>query len=1144
MKKRNTNVIPSPLHGRKKFLLIMKLALAIIFFGVLQVNANIYSQNKMDLDLQNKSIKEVLRIIEQRSDFRFFYSDNIPLMGEVIDVNLRDKTVTEVLDDIFLNKELTYQLFENNLIVVALKQPVQNHKVTGTVTDAATGEPLPGVSILVKGTTLGTSSDVSGSYTIQMPDANSFLTFSFVGYLSEEIAVEGRQVINITLLPDIKQLEEIVVVGYGEQKKESVVGAIVQTGSKELLRSGASDVGQALTGLLPGVVTIQSTGMPGDNDPKIFIRGLSSWNGGQPLILVDGIERSMSDIDVNEVESISVLKDASATAVFGVKGAEGVILINTKRGQAGKSKLEFSYRSSFKFNSRLPEKLNSYESLLYRNNAIENELSITEQEWNRYVPMHQLLRYKRSNQQPGDEYIFPDVDWTDELLGDYGLDHQANININGGSEFVKYFGSLGYLHEGDILEGVQAYNTPYSPGYNYDRLNFRTNLDLNVTKSTTLSINLSGNYGIQKKSYASDNDVWQAIYETAPFSFPITHQNEEGWDGTIWGYNIDNVNVKNPIKLMSNSGINNLNNSQITTDFILKQKLDKITSGLSFLGRVSYDNSFNSASAIYDGTTNQLHKYINPNIVDKPEGVPDDAYISYTPTTGNNDFDFSRAPIQFQSEKYTAGSNFRKLSYEVRLEYKRTFGIHDVTAMTLFKREELARGNEFPRYREDWVGRFTYQFKNKYILDLNGAYNGSEKFGPGYRFGFFPSAAVGWIVNRESFMKSTENWLSLLKFRFSMGKVGSDNFAAPRWSYTTQWANDDGENWRAHFGQNFNPSIYPQYIEGVIGNPDLQWEIVTKRNFAVETGFLNNRIRFNVDFFSDNRDKIFMTSTERNQPDYFGGRPVAANIGKSKSRGYEVELNLQNNTSGGFHYWGNFNFAHSKDEVVFREDPELRAAYRKSAGFQIGQTKATLNNGFVNNWDDVYATTGFQSNNHYKMPGDLFLVDFNADGIIDGKDEAPYAFTERPQNTYNYSVGFDWKGFSAMVQFYGVFNSTMKVALDPFKDGLRGTVFEETTDIWTPSNLDASYINPRFATGSSTSTLMLYDGSYLRLKTVELAYTFEGKKSKLPFKYDSLRFFVNGNNLAMWSDLPDDRESYAKSYPMFKKVSLGLNLIF
>ncbi|NJO70427.1 MAG: SusC/RagA family TonB-linked outer membrane protein, partial [Bacteroidetes bacterium] len=478
-------------------------------------------------------------------------------------------------------------MFDNNLIVVALKQPVQNHKVTGTVTDAATGEPLPGVSILVKGTTLGTSTDVNGVYVIQIPDVNSVLTFSFVGYLTEDIAVEGRQLINLSLSPDIKQLEEIVVVGYGEQKKESVVGAIAQTGSKELLRSGATDVGQALTGLLPGVVTIQSSGMPGENDPKIFIRGLSTWNGGQPLVLVDGVERSMNDLNINEIESISVLKDASATAVFGVKGAEGVILIKTKRGQVGKSKLEFSYKSSFKFNSRLPEKLNSYESLLFRNNAIENELSITEQEWNRYVPMQQLLRYKRSNQEPGDEYIFPDVNWTDELLGDYGLDHQANININGGSEFLKYNGFLGYLHEGDILEGVQANNTPYSPGYSYNRLNFRTNIDLNITKSTTISVNLSGNYGIQKKSYANDNDVWQAIYETAPFAFPVTHPNEPGWAGTIWGYNIDDVTVKNPIKLMSNSGVNNLNTSQINTDFILLQKLDKITKGLSLTGRVS-----------------------------------------------------------------------------------------------------------------------------------------------------------------------------------------------------------------------------------------------------------------------------------------------------------------------------------------------------------------------------------------------------------------------------------------------------------------------------------------------------------------------------------------------------------------------------
>lgn len=1111
-----------------------------------QLHTQPLSEVTVSINARGK-LNEVFKKLEQVSPFRFSYNRSRLNVNQIVAIASDKAPMSEVLEQISAQANLNFKRINSNIHVSQLPVPSvaepapalvqEKRKITGRIISVDENEPLPGVSVLEKGTTNGSVTDINGNYTVTVSE-NAVLLFSYIGYQTQEIPTGNRAVIDIQLEPDIQQLQEIIVVGYGEQKKASVVGSIVQTTGENLERTGSfNNLGQALTGQLPGVTTIQSTGEPGADDPLIFIRGQSTWNNAQPLILVDGIERRMNDIDLSEVENISVLKDASATAVFGVKGAEGVILITTKRGSKGKPKLEVSYNTGFKTISRLPGKMDAYNALAFRNQAIENELSINEQGWGFYTSQPILQRY--GNPQPGDEYIFPNVDWADEITRDVGISHRANLNITGGSDFAKYFASLSYMHDGDILNSGQAINRPYESRYAYDRFNFRTNLDLNITKTTTFSVNLAGYYGIKTDNYGSDNYVWDAIYTTAPSAFPVSHEYEPLWGYTIWGFT-PQANITNPMQILNNSGVQQNKRSQLLTDFRLKQQLDFITKGLSFTGTLSYDNRFNTVDGIFERQWGRvLRKHINPDIIFMQEGEDPADYITYDPITGENDFDFVIPAVSFNTERSNAGSNYRRVFYQMQLNYDRTFGErHNLGAMALLNREEFASGSMFPRYREDWVGRVTYNYDSRYLFEANGAYNGSERFGPGFRFGFFPSVAAGWVISNEEFFQTS--WISNLKLRYSIGKVGNDAFNAPRWSYNTQWRI---ENDPTNFGYNFVGSPYTQYVEGTIGNPNLQWETAIKQNLGIEIALLRNMLRLNVDIFRDDRENIFMSADQRNIPAFFGARPVAANLGETRTRGYEIELNFNRIASSGIKYWAAINYTHAKDEIIYMEDPALLPAYQQRAGFQIGQTRSLLNNGFINNWDEVYASAGSQAGNREKMPGDLRLVDFNGDGVIDAFDDVPFGYPTRPQNTYNLTVGFDYKGFSVMAQFYGVTNVTTRFGLNPFRDDLQSTVFDFTANYWRPDNLAADYIAPRLYTGSNTSTLFHLDGSYLRFKTAEIAYTLEGQALN-KVGVDALRIFANGNNLMFWSDLPDDRESPQRSYPMFRRFNLGFNLNF
>ncbi|WP_176461289.1 SusC/RagA family TonB-linked outer membrane protein [Lutibacter agarilyticus] len=1028
----------------------------------------------------------------------------------------------------------------------AINLEAQN-RVSGVVKDVD-GMSLPGVTVVQKGTSRGASTDFDGNYSVELTSGEKTLVFSYLGFKTVEIAVDGKTTVNVTLEGDVESLDEIVLVGYGTQKKESVVGAISQIKGEDLMEraAGVSNVEEALQGNLPGVTAIQGSGIPGQSDMQIFIRGQSSWNGtNQPLILVDGVERSMSDIDMNDIERLSVLKDASATAVFGVKGANGVILITTKRGQTGKAQLSLAANSTIKMVSKLPSKLNSYDAILESNSSILRELANEPRAWNDFRPMGILDKY--INPLTDEErYQYPNIDWEDETLKDFAQDYRINLSVRGGGKTAKYFGSLAYQSVSDIFDG-KKYDSGkgYLGEYKYDRFNYRTNIDFNITSTTELSVNLSGYMGI-RESPSNLNTVVNGIYEIAPNLYTPVYP-----DGLYGQYKDDTFGITNPIVSLTNTGYDTFTNFQVNTDFVLKQKLDFITKGLSFKTSFSLDNNMTSKQSLTDNGADGFE-----NVIYRVYDGDNEIFLS---PNGVNDFDFTLFPWTVNASEIFDGNDgsasqrrVRRMVYDFALNYNRSFADkHNVTALALMRREEYARGSEFPYYSEDWVGRVTYNYDSRYFLDINGAYNGSERFGPGYRFDLFPSAAAGWTVSNESFMESTE-WLNKLKFRGSYGLVGDDRVPG-RYNYLSQWSSG-GSAFLVPSAYQGGRSPYIFYKEKKVGNSDLQWETAVKYNIGAEIGVFNNLITAELDYFAEDRGNILIVGSQRAVPDWFGIAPPDFNKGEVEVRGYEVVVNVNHTFGSGLNVYGNCNFTQAKDKVIEREDPALRPFYQQAAGYAIGQPRSGIPAGMLTNWDDIYMSTPKVAGQASTRTGYYDLIDYDGDGQYNSSfDNVPYGYTVRPQRTWSATVGARYEGFNVSVQFYGTQNSIRNFGDRAFSNQT-DLIFEQDLNYWTVDNPNSTRTQPAWSLdqGATSPLQNRYDTSLTRLKNVSLSYDIS-KKVCEKIGISKLQFFANGSNLILWTDLPDDREfngsitsdsSFRGDYPTLKRFNFGFNMNF
>lgn len=1027
----------------------------------------------------------------------------------------------------------------------------QNHSIKGQIVDAKSNEPLIGVNITVEGTSNGTISDVDGHFTLTAtPDA--VLKISYIGYREILLKVADlKKDAIISLEEDSKQLEEVVVVGYGVQKKVTSVGSITQTGGNELMKGGSvNSVSEALQGKLNGVVAINSSGMPGDNEVKMYIRGKSTWDNTDPLVLVDGIERNMNDVDMNEIESISVLKDASATAVYGVRGGNGVILITTKRGTDTAPVINFSANYTFKSPATSMKLADHVTAMQAYNMAMANDAS-----WDKLIPQSTIDAWSRAYAEGNyGAYndVFPYVNWWDELITG-GFTQNYNINIRGGTDYMKYFASAGYQGDGDIYDLKK--NDDFDPRHTYKRYNWRSNFDFNFTKSTKLSINIAGSMGYRNKSIDNDSPFNRILTESTS-DHPIMYS-----DGN-WGDDEE----KNPVANMNLGGAKLRKTFQGWYDASLEQKLDFITKGLKVAAKVSYSSSSTTNTDVYRGggsadqalksivRYHRVYDYANPV-------VNTDGTITYPMIEDKRLPTSESVPLPPGVTMWDGLDAYtRRFYYEFSVAYNRSFNDHNVSALALVNRkiydERYTENNtqymRFPNYNEDWVGRVTYNWKERYLTEMNISYTGSEKFARGERFGLFPSFSLGWRLSEEPFIKkSIGKVLTNAKFRYSWGKVGSDA-GAKRWNYIQQFTSDGNIT----LGTDASGQIWgPLYHEGDVANLNSTWEKSTKQNLGIEIG-LWNKLDITLDLFDEKRKDILM---EPQTTSFITGAKFnALNIGSTKNHGFELELHYNDKIGSDFRYHVGFTLASSENRVVFRDDPVNGPNHLKEAGKPIGHQNRYLAVGNYETIDDVFNNAQTGSINSVApgqvVPGDFIYIDFDSNGILNGQDKVAVDELNYPLHTYGLNLGFDWKGLSFSAMFYaptGVYKLVNSVYSASFKSG-KINAQPDVMNAWTPETANTSgvrapalHLTNDGAFNGTESTYRYQNFSYLRLKTMELGYNLPKKWLKT-VGLKSLQVYVTGNNLLTWWGGDDriDPEGEQAKYPILRSFTSGVRVSF
>ncbi|NEW80831.1 MAG: TonB-dependent receptor [Mariniphaga sp.] len=1144
-----------------KCLRIMKVVWIIIMASVLQVSAGTnvtYSQSvKMNLHLDKADLELVIWTMKKQSQFNFFYSTDEVRSVKGLDVEMKDVTAEDVLDFCLSGTDLTYEVVHKAIIIkkVEVLDPLalsglpttgtaeQKKELSGIVRDEK-GVPIPGATVLVKGTTIGITSDYEGKYSLVVPNTAKVLVISFVGMLTKEIPIGNSSVYNITLAESAVGIDEVVVVGYGVQKKESVVGAVVQIGSESLMRSGNSNVTNALAGKMSGVLTMQQAGEPGANSSEIVIRGVSSWNGSQPLVLVDGVERSFTDLDPNEVGSISVLKDASATAVFGAKGANGVIIVTTKRGNLGAPVMNFSASYGMQKATRIPQFIDSYTTMSALNMGLMNGA-----QFDKLIPQSDLNQYQNPSS-PLKALQYPNVDWFKEMTLPFSPTIDANFNISGGTKFVKYFGTLGYYNEQTLFVGYK--NGYQDTRYKYDRFNYRTNLDFNLTPTSTLSFNIGGETGIKNQPTTSP---WRSLYATTPASFPASWP---AWllDDKVNGIpDIDypdatgerlalklNGFTTNPYTQLTQGNFNKYLNSTLFTDIVFDQKLDFITKGLSFKGKVAFSTYYNTRT-LYADYTRPEYK-INWADVGKPGVNP------WYRNGQTGYYKYNLNPLDINVGGMESGY-YRDLYYEGSVNYANTFGNHSVSALALFNRQKKQKDTDYAFKNEALVGRATYDYSHKYLLEVNIGYTGSERFAPGKKFGFFPSGAFGWVVSEERFFKSAVPFVSKLKLRYSDGIVGSDN-ASARWLFLSNYYTDSRG-----------------YIkEDPAANPVAQWENARKKDLGLELGLLNNDLMINVDFFDEYRTNMLLPPRI---PFTVGNSFKDQNLGSMKKHGFDLDIEYNRKLTDNMSFYVKGIFGFNENRIIYKDDPKYAPDYAKEEGKALGaqiRGAQLIGSGYFTSVDDIHITTAPIPVGALNV-GDYKFLDYYADGKISIRDRYPIPGSMYPPITFSLGGGFSFKNFDFNFNLQGnqgkyvAFNQAYEIE---FPNG-NYRIHASQLDYWTPTNPDANHSTIHFVGDANLPNLVWGGGSsyfggyetaiqdrlwrkadYLRLKEIYFGYNFKPGFLKRAIGITNMTTYITGNNLWTLTNLiegdPERKDFTQGFYPQLSSIKFGLKIGF
>ena len=1007
----------------------------------------------------------------------------------------------------------------------------QQRQVTGIVKDQ-TGEPIIGASVLEKGSTNGVITDLDGNFKLTVSNAvKAVLQISYVGYKTQEISVNGKTLLEVVLKEDTELLDEVVVVGYGAQKKESVVGAISQVSSKELLASPAANVSQAIAGKIPGVITTQTSGAPGQDDTKINIRGRATFAGdGSPLILVDGVERTFSQIAPDDIETISVLKDASATAVYGVRGANGVMLITTKRGRDQKPEVNLTANWQIQSPTRSDTYLDSYQSVVLLEEALKNDGLPSQFSANDI----EMYRKSAAGELSGlDAMLYPNVDWYDEVLKKSAPAQRYNVSVRGGTKRMRYYASAElYDQKGLIKELSQdMYGNSSSPSYR--RYAFRANMDLFLTKDLTFSVNFGTRFEERRGSNTSESSTFsQTFYEmnhTPGWLFPVSYEVQNG-ESTKTLYGGSSQYQSNIVAALAKGGYYRATNTINETNFVLDYKMDWLTKGLSAKGMVSFD---------YDSYYKKMFKadFATYELNDRDNYESMDAYNQFN----------SDGELAYSKENSTT----YKLYMEAQVNYARQFGKHDVTAMVLYNQNDYRYNSELAKRYQGLVGRVTYGYDDRYLAEFNAGYNGSENFLQGKRFGFFPAVSLGWRISNEEFMAGTAQWLNNLKIRASYGEVGNDiytvNGTAQRFLYEEKWSQVSNAY---YFGSSGKTGIY----ESQYPNLGVTWERAHKYNVGLEFGLWNGLLNGNIDVFYEKRNDILTSYLTR--PQWVGVALAAGNLGETKNSGYEIELKHNNRINEDLSYNVGLTYSHARNEIISMDEPELKTAYRKREGNPISQYFGLIAEGFVTQADLDNPDFPVSTFGTVKV-GDLKYKDANGDGFIDDRDESRIGYSDIPENTYALSLGVNYKGWGFSVMFQGVDHVSRYYdaeAMYAFVSG--GKVKEHHLERWNPAQSEA--YNLQHANypllhydnygdhNQRTNSFFLKNGSFVRLKNIELSYTLPENWSKV-VGMSNCRLYVNASNLITWdhlNNLTDPESNGSNRYPIMKTVNFGVNIKF
>ena len=978
----------------------------------------------------------------------------------------------------------------------------------GSVKDHS-GEPLIGVTVFVKERpNIGTATDINGNYLIDvLPD--DVLEFSYVGYKTQDVAVAGRGLLDVVLEQNDALLDAVEVVGYGVQKKISVIGS-QQSIQVDELKVPAANLTQGLAGRVAGLVSVQRTSEPGFDDADIYIRGISTLTASMsaPLTLVDGVPRSFANVDPEDIESFSILKDASATAVYGVRGANGVIIINTKSGLKGRPKFTVRYTEGI----TTPTKITDFvDGATYM--EMSNEASTTRGGGTLYS--REVIEKTRTHADP---YLYPNVDWMDEILRDYSHNRSANVNVSGGSDKAVYYIGLAYYDEDGMYKDTKL--ADYNSNTYYRRYNVTTNLTLNPFRTTEIKLGIQGYLANANYPASSQATIFESAYFTQPTYIAPMYP-----DGKLGAFSGGGLN---PVAELGATGYANQWRSQVYSNLRVTQQLCK---GLSITGMFSFDT--------YNYTSNRFTK------------SPNTYHATGRDANGNLIYEQTRQGTENLAYSLSAKGD-RTIYLEAALNYKNTFGRHDVSGMLLFNQSDeintkATNVEEALPYRfRGLAGRFTYGFDDRYFAEFNFGYNGSENFAPKNRYGFFPSMGLGWVISNESFFEPLTGVIQYLKVRGTWGQVGNSQISGRRFAYlaTVTDSSSTSYTFGKNMDQNFGTTAINEYAV------DVTWEVADKTDIGVDMRLLNNKLNFQFDYFKESREGIYLRRSSI--PAYVGmiNNPYG-NIGRVENKGVEFSINYANSWGDwSLSLMGNYSFNRNK---VLEDDSTAAYPWQSTIGNKVGQRFGLVALGLFESYEEI-AASPMQTGD--TRPGDIKYKDVNGDGKIDEYDKVPIGWGSVPEIMYGFGFSVGWKNLSLTAMFQGAAHVDAMLSGEgvlPFSQGSsRGNLLSNITDRWTEQNPSQDVFYPRLSIGNinmnyETSTWWLKNTDYLRLKNIELSYRLPDRWMKR-IHLDNARVFIQGVNLLTFSsfkiwdvELGDGRGA---RYPNIASVSLGVNFNF